>query len=133
MDSSQFSFASVNGERGGDVLPALMITTIHPSKFKESHPGYRIAEGGQGNADDKMILIPLRAFCKTATEVVALIERVFSDIEAGEPLSNFSIVKDIRASRAPGAYSDAIILKPGMWGMGIDLRELLKTWRSNRS
>jgi hypothetical protein len=31
-----------------------------------------------------------------------------------------------------GAYFDAFILKSGLWGMGIDLRELLKTWKQKR-
>lgn len=133
VDSEQSSWTSVNGERGETILPALMITTIHPSKFKECHPGYRIDDSGPGSADDKMILIPLRAFCKNATEVVALIERLFADIGAGKPLADFAVAKEIRANRATGAYSDAIILKPTLWGMGIDLKEIVRTWRSKRA
>src|SRR3954452_6138824 len=51
VEKPQFSYQQINGENGGGVLPAIMITTIHPSKFKETGPGYRfsdIAPGTQG-------------------------------------------------------------------------------------
>ena len=73
VDDPQFSYQSVNGEPGEEVLPALMITTIHPTQFQETYPGYRFAKAGPGQADDKLILIPLRTVCQSATEVVALV------------------------------------------------------------
>jgi hypothetical protein len=30
-----------------------------------------------------------------------------------------------------GSYSDALTLRPALWGMVIDLKELLKTWNGN--
>ena len=131
IDGPQFSWGSINGEKGEDVLPALMISTIHPQKFKEAVPGYRLPKIGKGVADENLILIPLRGVCKDPTEVVALVERIFRDIAAKKPLSDFSIAKEIKAGNG-GAYSDAFILKPALWGMGIDLKELAKSWKTKR-
>ncbi len=132
VDDPQFSWASINGESGEEVLPVLMLTTIHPQKFRAEIPGYRLRQDGQGVADDKMILIPLRGICKDSTEVVGLIERIFRDVAAQKPLENFSVAKAIKAGHR-GAYSDAFILKPALWGMGVDLRELVKTWKGKRA
>lgn len=115
------------------MLPALMITTIHPAKFKETNPGYRFSNTSPGNADDKLILIPLRSFCQNATDVMALIDRIFKDVESRKPLTEFAVAKEIRATSKNGAFSDALILKPAFYGVGVDLREMLKTWRSKRA
>lgn len=132
VDDPQFSWSNVNGENGEEVLPALMISTIHPQKFREETPGYRLPPVGKGVADDKLILIPLCGVCKDSTEVVALIERIFRDIAAQKPLENFAIAKEIKAGKGT-AYSDAFILKPALWGMGVDLKELAKTWKTKRA
>jgi len=133
VDDPQFSYQRVNGEDGGKVLPAIMITTIQPARFKETQPGYRFSDIAPGTADDRIILIPLRSVCKTGTEVVALIERIFADIAAKKPLSEFSVGKQVQRERSRGRYSDAVILKPTLWGMGVDLKELLRTWKFKRS
>ncbi len=132
IDDPQFSYQSVNGEPGDELLPALMITTIHPGKFKETNPEYRFSRAEVGQADDKLILLPLRSVCQNATEVMALIERIFRDIAANKPLREFSVAKEIHAGQH-GAYSDAFILKPALWGVGVDLKELLKTWKQKRT
>ena len=133
IDDPQFSWQRINGEDGETVLPAIMITTIQPAKFKETQPGYRFSDAAPGSADDKIILIPLRALCKSGTEVVALIDRIFADIAAKRPLSEFSVAKQIHRGQSRGSYSDVVILKPTLWGMGVDLKELLKTWNTKRS
>lgn len=129
VDDPQFSWSQVNGEDGTEVLPALMISTIHPQRFRAEAPGYRIPKAPKGSADEKLILIPLRELCKDSTEVVALIERIFRDIAAQKPLADFSIAKEIKAGTG-SALSDAFILKPSLWGVGVDLKELAKSWRA---
>ncbi|PXX74699.1 hypothetical protein [Rivihabitans pingtungensis] len=129
VDDPDFSWSKVNGEDGEEVLPALMISTIHPQRFREEAPGYRFSKVAKGSADEKLILIPLRGLCKDSTEVVALIERIFRDIAAQKPLIDFAIAKEIKAGKG-AAFSDAFILKPALWGVGIDLKELAKTWRA---
>ncbi len=132
VDDPQFSWSNINGENGEDILPAIMISTIHPQKFQIEAPGYRFPKIGKGTADEKIILIPLRNVCKNTTEVVALIERIFRDISAGKPLQDFSIAKEINAGNS-GAYSDALILKPTLWGLGLDIKELAKAWKARRA
>ncbi len=129
VDDPDFSWSKVNGEDGEEVLPALMISTIHPKRFREEVPGYRFGKALKGSADEKLILIPLRGLCKDSTEVVALIERIFRDIAAQKPLTDFAIAKEIKAGNG-AAFSDAFILKPALWGVGVDLKELVKTWRA---
>jgi len=128
FDNEQFSWENINGEDGEEILPALMISTIHPRNFQETHPDYRLPPIGKGVADEKLILIPLRGVCKDSTEVIALIEKIFRDIATKKKLENFSIAKEIQAGKGR-AYSDAFILKPALWGVGIDLKELTKLWR----
>ena len=132
FDDSQFSWSNINGEDGEDVLPALMISTIHPQKFRQEVPGYKLPQIGKGVADDKLVLIPLRGVCKDSTEVVALIERIFRDIAAQKPLENFAIAKEIKAGNGK-AFSDAFILKPALWGLGVDLKALANAWKTKRA
>lgn len=132
VDDPDFSWSKVNGEDGEEVLPALMIASIHPQRFRQASPGYRFSKAAKGSADEKIILLPLRGLCKDSTELVALIERIFRDIAAQKPLTDFAIAKEIKAGK-DAAVSDAFILRPALWGVGVDLKELLKTWRAKRA
>jgi hypothetical protein len=132
FEDPQFSWSSINGETGEDILPAIMIATIHPKRFLAESPGYRPRMAEKGIADDKLILIPLRGICKTSSEVTALIESIFRDVAAKEPLRNFEVAKKIKAG-SKGAISDAIILKPTVWGMGVDLKALARAFTSKRA
>jgi hypothetical protein len=132
FDDPQFSWSNINGESGEEILPALMISTIHPQRFREESRGYRPRISSQGLADEKLIIIPLREACKNTTEVVALIERIFRDIAAQKPLTDFAVAKEVKAGKG-GAISDALILKPSLWGMGVDLRELARNFRAKRT
>lgn len=125
FDDSQFSWRSINGEDGSEILPALMISTLHPNRFRVENPKYRPFITSKGAADDKLIIIPLRYFCKDTTEIVSLIERVFQDISLKASLEKFSIAKTIQAKEG-SSLSDALILKPALYGVGIDLKEIFK-------
>jgi len=128
VNDHQFSWSSINGEDGEEILPALMISNIHPMRFRGEFPNYRFPKTKKGVADEKLILIPLRGVCSSPTEVVVLIERIFSDIADKKPLTDFSIAKEITAGNS-GSYLDAVILKPSIWGMGVDIREIINRWR----
>ena len=58
-----------------------------------------------------------------------------AETKSGLQLSNSivnSVLKsnpEIKAGKG-AAFSDAFILKPALWGVGIDLKELAKTWRA---
>lgn len=128
FDDPQFSWRSVNGENGEEILPALMISTIHPTRFREQNKGYLPQRYKKGIADERLIIIPLKDFCKDTTEVATLIERVFKDISEKKTLINFTISKEIRAS-SDGSISDAFILKPSLYGVGVDLKELFVAFK----
>lgn len=111
------SWHNVNGEPGESVLPAILITTRHPSTFCE-HPH----EKGSPS-DDALLLIPLKKVCETATEVVDLVERVFGDIKEKRKLVDFNVYKQLRAGVGQ-TIVDAVILQPSLGGIGIDLKKL---------
>jgi len=131
MDSKQFSHHSINGEDGRDILPAIMITTIHPNKFKDVYSEQR-SDLTSGNCDDDLLLIPLRKVCGTGIELVSVIEGILQDIAARKPLSNFEISKRVYSGDRFGAISDAVILKPTVWGIGVDIKQLIASFRKNR-
>jgi hypothetical protein len=132
FDNPQFSWSNVNGEDGEEVLPALMISTIHPQKFRSETLDYQLPRVGKGVADEKLILIPLKSACKDSTEVFALVERIFRDIAAKKPLEGFAIAKEIKAGKG-NAFSDAFILKPALWGIGVDLKEPANKFKAKRA
>lgn len=132
FDDEKFSWQRVNGEAGDEVLPALMIATTHPSRFLMTFPNYRPTIGSKGAADDKLIILSLRGLCKSASDVTSLVERVFRDIAAGKALVDFEVAKEIIRNDAKNV-SDAFILKPSLWGVGVDLRELLTRLQSRRA
>jgi hypothetical protein len=117
------SWHGVNGADADELLPAVLITNKHPSQFMGMH-------GSWNHNRDHLVLIPLRTYCKTPTDVVRLIEGIFNDIKAKKPLANFSIVKEERAG-VKGAILDAIILQPTIGGVGVDLKSLLRRFKKS--
>lgn len=126
FENEVFSWHQINSEHGDDILPAVLITNAHPSYFLDNNQGYRRKSGLYRESDDgelKLILIPLKKFCSTTTEVVSLIEKLFADITAGKNLSDFKIAKE--AQKGIGsAIVDAIILEPNISGVGFSFKKL---------
>lgn len=111
------SWHGVNGRSGAELLPAILITNKHPAHFREM--------GGSWDRErDHLLVVPLRDLCKTATEVATLIDGVFGDIKAKRPLAGFAVAREDRAG-VKGALLDAIVLRPTLGGVGIDLKALL--------
>ncbi|KAF7766566.1 hypothetical protein PUND_a2416 [Pseudoalteromonas undina] len=121
FENEVFSFHGINGEHGEEMLPALMITTLHPRYFKENNHAWRES----GELDDKLLLIPLKKCCKTTSDVVALIHKIFKDIEEKKELTNFSVQKEIKKKSGWRSAADAFILQPNISGIGIDFKKLL--------
>jgi hypothetical protein len=117
-----FSWHGINGEDGEKVLPAILITTLTPSYFREHNDEYRRS----GEIDDKLLLIPLKLVCNTTNDVVLLIKSIFSDIKAHKKLSGFSVAKTINRNGLK-RLADALILEPNFYGMGVDLRKLFQS------
>ena len=57
-------------------------------------------------------------------DVAKLIDSIFSDIKAERPLANFQVSSEDRAG-LKGALIDAVVLRPSVWGVGIDVKALL--------
>lgn len=125
FEDQVLSWHNINGENGEKVLPAILITNRHPAKFKESLGGRNF---DPIEHDLKMILIPLKDHCKTTSDVVHLIEKVFNDIKAQKDLSDFRIAKEINR-RTGRSLADMIILQPNIGGIGFDFNKLISFFR----
>jgi hypothetical protein len=125
FEDEVLSWHHINGENAEDILPAILITNRHPVKFKKS---FNIHKNEIIENDLKMILIPLKKFCKTTTEVVSLIEKVFNDIKSGKDLNDFRIGK-VMEKGADNALSDAIIIEPNFTGLGLSFNTLNNYFR----
>jgi hypothetical protein len=118
FEDEVLSWHRVNGQDAGDILPAILITTRHPSTFRES---FRILRSDPENRD-ALLLLPLRKICKSPEEVADLVHRVFEDIKGKKRLSDFQAAKRMRHGVA-GALVDAVILQPKIAGLGFDLKK----------
>ena len=116
-----FSWHGINGEDGENILPAIMITTLTPSYFWEHNDEYRKS----GEINDKLLLIPLKAVCKTSDDVIQLIKSIFNDIKEKKFLSGFAVAKSINKNPIK-RIADAVILEPSFSGIGIDIRKIFK-------
>jgi len=117
FEDEVLSWHHVNGQNSDEILPAILITTKHPMEFQIM--GVR---GGQ-DSKDNMILIPLRNYCKTSSDVVTLIRSIFADIKEGKELKNFRISREINGG-VGRAIVDSVILEPNFSGIGINLKPL---------
>ena len=120
FEDEVLSWHNINGENAEEILPAILITNRHPSKFRES---YENSRNGEIEKDLKLILIPLKKFCKSTTDVVCLIEKVFNDIKSQKDLNNFRVGKEVRKGFGR-ALADAIILEPNFAGLGFNFNKL---------
>lgn len=120
FEDEVLSWHRVNGQDSKNILPAILVTTRHPSTFRESFETKRSKQERR----DAMLLIPLRKICKSVDDVVELISRVFEDIRDKKQLSQFRVAKRMRRGLA-GALVDAVILQPKVGGIGFDLKKFL--------
>lgn len=115
------SWHSVNGQSGEDILPAILITTRHPRNFRDERG---LNETRSNWSSDRLVLIPLKKVCKSSTDVVELIERLFRDIGAQKQLSGFQVARELSRGKHR-AVVDALILEPNFMGIGINFNYLL--------
>src|SRR5260370_20635889 len=119
FEDEVLSWHRVNGQDAKNILPAILITTRHPSTFHESFE----TKKSKKERRDALLLIPLRKVCKSAEDVVELIQRVFEDIKDKKQLSKFHAAKRMRRGVA-GALVDAVILQPKAGGVWFDIKKL---------
>ena len=77
-----------------------------------------------------MILIPLRRHCKNTTQVVELIQDIFSKIKQGKDLDNFNVIKQ-KKKGIGGALVSSIILEPNIAGIGFSFDKLINYFRND--
>ena len=122
FENQVLSWHHVNGENAEEILPAILITNHHPREFRENF-GPERSEPVDENM--KMILIPLKKHCNTTLEVVALIERVFTDIQNKKDLNEFRIERELKHGFGR-ALVDAVILEPNIGGFGFSFSKMIK-------
>ncbi|MEO1033873.1 MAG: hypothetical protein AAFX55_21000 [Bacteroidota bacterium] len=125
FEDEVLSWHNINGENAEEILPAILITNRHPNKFRERFT----KTTGDIEEDLKLILIPLKKFCNTTTEVVNLIEKVFKDIKEERDLDDFAISKEINKGLGR-AIVDSIILEPNISGVGFSFGKLINYFKT---
>lgn len=82
FNDSVLSWHGVNVQDDDDFLPALLITNKPPAFFQEHRELW-------DRNRDHLIIIPLRQLCRDPTDVIGVIERILSDVQAGRSLQEF--------------------------------------------
>lgn len=119
FEDQVLSWHHINGENAEELLPAILITNRNPHSFKE-----RAAKKSAIEKENlKLILIPLKRFCSTTTEVVDLITKLLNDVIARKDLSEFRVAKKISKGRNK-ALADSLVLAPSEDGEFLPLENL---------
>jgi len=128
FEDQVLSWHNINGENTEDLLPAILITNRNPHKFK---PTYDIDNAKRIEDDLRLILIPLKKFCRTPTEVVQLIERIFNDIKDQKALKDFRVAREV-AKDNRRVLADAVILEPDNNGKEITIDSVVSYLKSEK-
>lgn len=127
FEDEVLSWHNINGEDAEEMLPAILLTNRHPKKFKESfNPD---TNRGKIEPNLKLILIPLKKFCNTTSDVVTLIEKLFNDIKQEKDLDDFRVAKEIKKGFGR-VLADSIILEPNIGGVGFNFNNLINYFRN---
>lgn len=124
------SWHSINGDDAEreQLLPAILVTNRHPAAFRRKAMGM-IDE--QSDENLKLVLFPLKKHCNNTTEVVDLIQRIFSKIKEGQDLDDFTVTKQKRMG-VGGAFANSIILEPNFAGMGFSFNKFINYLRGDK-
>jgi len=120
------SWHSINGDDvdTNDLLPAILVTNRHPAEFRK----LRDSQQSKTESELKMILFPLKKHCRDSSEVISLVQKIFTKIKNGEDLENFKITKE-KKKGIGGALVDSIILEPNFAGFGFSFNKLISYLR----
>lgn len=135
--SEVLSWVKINGLSPGMVLPALLITTVHPQYFFDANKPVPFEENTESQLPfeeikDSLIFLKLRDICKNPSDVIVLLEKIFSDIKQKHAIKDFAIALEQRRGEH-GAIVDALILEPNFAGFGVDIKKLVNWARGRRS
>ncbi|WP_222166292.1 hypothetical protein [Edaphocola aurantiacus] len=120
--SELMSWKAVNGINPEDLLPALMITTIHPRYFLDRH---NVPDENENIPEDKLVFIELRKTCKEPQDVIKIIEKIFKDIKERKEIKDFKVKKELKAGVGK-ILNDTIILEPNIAGLGINFNNIFR-------
>jgi hypothetical protein len=120
--SELMSWESINGIDPKDLLPAILITTIHPKYFLD---GNEKQVKGEKIPEDKLIFLEIGKICKSPQDVIKLIEKIFKDIQEKKEIKNFAVKKELKAGVGK-ILNDTIILEPNIAGLGVNINNLFK-------
>ncbi len=123
--SELLSWERINGMRPEDILPAIMITSIHPTYFLERDSRQAL---GEPIPEDEIIFIQLKEVCETPSDVLRIIEQLFLDIKNRKNIQNFEVAKKKKAG-VGGALADSLILKPSLFGVGVDIKQVFSIFK----
>ncbi len=112
-----FSFDGINGMTPEELLPALMITTLHPQYFLSRDEQRSL---GEPIPKDKVIFLKISEICKSPSDVIKLIGKIFSDIKSKKSICDFAVTKYSKRG-VGGALVDSMILEPKNLGAEIEL------------
>lgn len=124
------SWHSINGEDAEreELLPAILVTNRHPSEFRRRALG-TIDKEAEENL--KMIFFPLKKHCKDTTEVVELIQKIFSKIKQEQDLDDFAITKEKKRG-VGGALANSVMLEPNFAGVGFSFNKFINYLRGDK-
>jgi hypothetical protein len=120
--SELMSWESVNGIDPKELLPALMITTLHPKYFLDGDNKRSI--GGK-IPEDKLVFIEIAKVCKTPQDVIKIIEKIFTDIKDKKEIRDFKVKMELKGGIAK-VLNDTLILEPNIAGIGVNLNNIFK-------
>ncbi|MFW0714434.1 hypothetical protein [Pedobacter sp. N23S346] len=123
--SELMSWKSINGIDPKDLLPALMITTIHPKYFNDRDN--REIEG-ESIPEDKIVFLEIGKICKSPQDVIKLLEKVFKDIQDKKEIRDFQVKKELKSGIGK-ILNDTIILEPNIAGVGVNINNLFRFLR----
>jgi hypothetical protein len=126
--SELMSWKSINGIDPKELLPALMITTLHPKYFLERDDKQIMHEK---MPKDKLIFIEIRRNCQSPQDVVTLLEKIFQDIQEKKAIQDFRIKKELKGGVGK-ILNDTLILEPNIGGIGINLNKLFEFFKSKK-
>lgn len=113
---------AVNGIDPKELLPALMITTLHPKYFLDrDNKQIRNEESPK----DKLVFIEINKVCKTPQDVVKLLEKIFKDIQEKKDLKDFKVKKELK-SGVGKILNDTLILEPNIAGVGVNINNIFR-------
>lgn len=127
--SELLSWESINGIKPEELLPAIMITTIHPQYFL-----YRDKQQSRGEPlpEAEIVFIQLKDTCKNPLDVLKIIEQIFNDIKEKKEIKNFQVSKEQKAGIG-GALVDSLILEPNIAGVGVNLNKVFSIFKKKNA